>query len=385
MRRAAFLLFTFWWCGSNASLLSLRGHARQLEASTQRSGVPAFYHTSEDIRQVLQHLSVDCKGARLNILSTNGVIDAVDILPLSAGGMHMHHPSRHGNSADDLEDLASNAKESRSTIVLVFGEHPRELISVESGLDLAQTLCAGGPDSQAALERANYRLVVNANPESRAKVEGGDYCLRDNPNGVDLNRNFAEGWDSEIYGDPQAQPGSKPFSEMGSATIRDLLGKAETQIYVSVHSGGEFMLFPYGHSDVARGEPTPDEDKLTGVLKPLSDRYCNSCQVGSIPQLLGYKASGNDMDYAFASGVPLSFTFEIFGSVSLPHGQSGSAGAHGSSVTSSLNDGQKVNEDFACFKDFNPEGKEEYDDVLRRWTSAYLDLSLALSKKAADS
>jgi len=382
MRRIVCALFVLLRFGFAASHLSFRGHAKQRQADARSSGLPAFYHTSEQIRQLLQQLSVECKGARLNIISSNGVVDAVDILPQSAGGMHMHHPHHHGGDAmeQDADDLATSAKDFRPTIMLVFGEHPRELISVESGLDLAQTLCSGGQDSKAALERANYRLVVNANPESRAHVEAGDYCLRDNPNGVDLNRNFAKGWSSEIYGDPQAQPGSKPFSEMGSATIRDLLSDGDTSVYVSVHSGGEFMLFPYGHGNVATGEPTPDVERLTSVLKPLSDRYCNSCQVGSISQLLGYSAFGNDADYAFANGVPLSFTFEIFGSVSLPHGNSASTG---SGTPSS--DGQKVDEDAHCFKDFNPQGKEEYDDVLRRWTSAYLDLSLALSKTGGGS
>ena len=37
--------------------------------------------------------------------------------------------------------------------------------------------------------------MVNANPISRAKVEEGEYCLRENENGVDINRNYDSHWE----------------------------------------------------------------------------------------------------------------------------------------------------------------------------------------------
>ena len=42
-------------------------------------------------------------------------------------------------------------------------------------------------------------MILNANPKSRAKVEKGDYCLRENENGVDLNRNYKSHWKAVIY------------------------------------------------------------------------------------------------------------------------------------------------------------------------------------------
>lgn len=38
----------------------------------------------------------------------------------------------------------------------------------------------------------NYkiRVLINANPESRLRVEEGEYCLRLNENKVDINRYF---------------------------------------------------------------------------------------------------------------------------------------------------------------------------------------------------
>lgn len=46
-----------------------------------------------------------------------------------------------------------------------------------------------------ARQNNEFMLVVNANPGSRMQVEQGDWCLRVNPNGVDLNRNWDEHWE----------------------------------------------------------------------------------------------------------------------------------------------------------------------------------------------
>merc|ERR1719375_2616537 len=77
---------------------------------------------------------------------------------------------------------------------LLFGEHSRELISPESGLHFIRTLCGEVPslaDHAAKVLRDNeYLIVVNGNPGSRQRVEQGDFCLRTNPEGVDLNRNW---------------------------------------------------------------------------------------------------------------------------------------------------------------------------------------------------
>ncbi|OLP90846.1 hypothetical protein AK812_SmicGene27537 [Symbiodinium microadriaticum] len=49
-------------------------------------------------------------------------------------------------------------------------EHARELISAESGLHFAKTLC-DSDKARAELQRSEFLLVVNANPGSRVQVE----------------------------------------------------------------------------------------------------------------------------------------------------------------------------------------------------------------------
>lgn len=43
-------------------------------------------------------------------------------------------------------------------------------------------------------------MVLNANPHSRAKAEKGDFCLRENENGVDINRNYEAHWSPVEFG-----------------------------------------------------------------------------------------------------------------------------------------------------------------------------------------
>jgi len=42
-------------------------------------------------------------------------------------------------------------------------------------------------------------MIINVNPLSRTKVEKGQYCLRENENGVDLNRNYHAHWNEVDY------------------------------------------------------------------------------------------------------------------------------------------------------------------------------------------
>ena len=81
----------------------------------------------------------------------------------------------------------------------VFGEHARELVSPESGLRFLDTLCRSNTnDIKKIRKNFEIRMVLNANPNSRKKVENGEYCLRTNQNKVDLNRNWSSGFVSKV-------------------------------------------------------------------------------------------------------------------------------------------------------------------------------------------
>ena len=99
---------------------------------------------------------------------------------------------------------------------IIFGEHSRELISPEAGLKLIQTLCTENKNEfkDHVMQDYELRMILNVNPISRVKVEAGDYCLRENENGVDLNRNYKAHWnevnDARLT---HVAPGPFAFSE----------------------------------------------------------------------------------------------------------------------------------------------------------------------------
>lgn len=64
------------------------------------------------------------------------------------------------------------------------------MISPETGLAFLEQICKNHKEENEyitnVLNKYHLQLVLNANPSSRKKVEGGDYCLRVNENGIYL-------------------------------------------------------------------------------------------------------------------------------------------------------------------------------------------------------
>jgi hypothetical protein len=74
----------------------------------------------------------------------------------------------------DLITFNENGSKPHKAFVL-FGEHARELISPETGLHFLKELCNNptDPTVKAIKEQYELRMILNVNPLSRAKVEGG--------------------------------------------------------------------------------------------------------------------------------------------------------------------------------------------------------------------
>ena len=71
------------------------------------------------------------------------------------------------------------------------------MISPETGLHYIKDLCNNflSESNKKVLENYELRMIVNANPIAREGVEKGDYCRRENENGVDINRNYDAHWE----------------------------------------------------------------------------------------------------------------------------------------------------------------------------------------------
>eukprot|EP00927_Polykrikos_kofoidii_P050724 TRINITY_DN44610_c0_g1_i1.p1 TRINITY_DN44610_c0_g1~~TRINITY_DN44610_c0_g1_i1.p1 ORF type:complete len:503 (+),score=85.04 TRINITY_DN44610_c0_g1_i1:68-1510(+) len=305
--------------------------------------------------------------------------------------------------------------------LFVFGEHARELITGETSLGLAKSLCGQGPNAERAksvLGDVEFVLVPNANPLSRQQVEKGYYCRRTNEDRVDLNRNWSDEHRdvSKELGD-EMYPGPRSFSEPETQILKGLVDGERPDIYLSVHAGAYLLGMPYGYSS----SRTPKEQAtMMEVLRPISDRFCNGeCPYGNLADLIHYENPGCDIDYVYDRlGTPYVFTWEIYVGEAIRAAYRAEARSRRDAVVETdLSDvgssrqrvnflerqhllrngraeessvarvfseveGPEATQDIAsCLDQFNPRTEEETETVVNTWSSAMLELSAEVFKR----
>lgn len=256
-----------------------------------------FYHTSDEIQAALK--SLQCDG-----LSLVSAADGDVSLPVAK-----------------ISSLSEGKEVTK--VMYVFGEHARELISPEVGLSVVKALCSD--QGREARRSAEYRLILNANPISRRKIEStSDFCIRTNENNVDLNRNYAQGWKEEHEHEGQTgvglmagkqmetfSAGSGPFSEPESRAVAAAFKDFKPHIFVSVHSGTNAIMIPWDYTTQPI-ENRQDHARMAEVAKSISKDFCPLCAVGDGAAVVGYPATGTSSDYAYANGATFSYTWEIY-------------------------------------------------------------------------
>ncbi|XP_055850675.1 zinc carboxypeptidase [Episyrphus balteatus] len=140
----------------------------------------------------------------------------------------------------------------------------------------------------------------------------GNKCI-----GTDMNRNFGFLWMSagasndscsETYAGPfaQSEPEINQLVDYVQALPDDYI-----KIYISLHSYGQYVLSPWGHTE----ELPPDYDAMMHVAKGYADslkrRYGTVFTYGSSALTL-YKVSGSGKEWAYAvKGIPIPYTIEL--------------------------------------------------------------------------
>ncbi|CAB3376073.1 Hypothetical predicted protein [Cloeon dipterum] len=197
--------------------------------------------------------------------------------------------------------------------------HAREWLSTPVCLRIIDEVVA----NPALRDLADWYILPVANPD------GYDYSFTDdrfwrktrspNPDancpGTDPNRNFDFLWDagnptdycSEVY------PGTGAFSEPEVKGIGNLiLDIADNLVlYVAVHSYGEMILYPYGHTV----EPVPNVDQLIAAGTASADAIAavagTAYTVENSASGLYFTYGASD-DFAYGRGaVEFAYTFEL--------------------------------------------------------------------------
>ncbi len=209
--------------------------------------------------------------------------------------------------------------EHQSEAVVYFESltHAREPMSMEVLLYYMWWLLEGygtNPTAKYLLENRTIYLLPVVNPDGykyneRIAPNGGGMIRKNRridsdcdtlSGGVDLNRNYAEGWGSDAGSSPdpcrQTYRGSAAFSEPESQAVRDFIDRIKPVIAYSNHSFGQKLLLPWSHID----KPA-DFDKYAGLasnfIPPSYFGY------GTVRQMLGYLSSGNTRDFMHRQGI----------------------------------------------------------------------------------
>jgi hypothetical protein len=356
-----------------------------------------WYHSADDIHAAMQELVGNCPGAEVSMSQSTEFNSA------EAAGQSI---------ALDVVRIQRSGPQAKKKAMIVFGEHAREIISPETGLNFAKTLCGQGPEGQRGskvLDTVSFTIVPNANPLGRKQVEDGYYCKRTNEDGVDLNRNFGDDHRDaslEKKGD-ETNAGPSGFSEPESKMLKSLVDDERPDIYLSVHSGAYLLGTPFGYTQSRSPE---NEDDMMEVLAPISQKTCNGeCPYGNLAELIHYDSPGCDIDYVSERvGSPYVFTWEIYvgeryrgpylEEARLRRQHSGDkdflqtsfaqkkrrAERRDGSMTSLSKRLSKAwqkllgpeDEELvdSCMDQFNPQSEEETGEVVAKWTGAFLAL-----------
>lgn len=247
------------------------------------------------------------------------------------------------------------------------------------------------------LDNYEIRVIINANPLGRQKVEKGEFCRRANLNNVDINRNWDYKWNKDITIPSEEFPGNKPFSEVETMFIKNTMEDFKPNIFLTVHSGVYGLFIPYAYDSK---ECKTNNSLMKNLLIKIKQKFCSVCDIGSPSMLIGYKSSGTSLDYAYKKlKVPVTYAWEIYTNEKVLPEMSGMQSNNIKNL-SMLNFIQKKSihklkydkslirdllyntsktkfsdfENQICFSLFNPLDKPIYNFIIQNWSNALNEL-----------
>ncbi len=225
-------------------------------------------------------------------------------------------------------------------ILIIAAIHAREYATAELVTRFAEKLVHSygqDPDITWLLDYFEVHVIPQANPDGRKHAEQGQLWRKNTDNddgcdfdrvewgyyyGVDLNRNSSFQWNrggssanacDETYRGPSA--GSEPevqaietyartlFPDQRGPDLTDAAPDHAEGVFISVHSFGELVLFPWDWTDT---QPAPNRDGLQTLGRKFGffNHYevCSDCL---------YNASGTTVDFVYGELGVASYTFEI--------------------------------------------------------------------------
>lgn len=225
----------------------------------------------------------------------------------------------------------------QAPLVVMAAQHARELATAEIAARFAELLITNpndDPDIDWLLDHREIHVIAQQNPDGRRQVEAGAAFWRKNHNetacpggttGVDLNRNSTYFWGNASSGNSCSETYRGPVvaSEPETQALQDYLtsvfedqrpgdsssaAPADTEgLFISIHSFGELVLFPWEGLGGGNENNAPNHDGLAILGRRFGD--FGDYAVGRW-QPLG-PAGGTMVDFAYYEFGVAAYTFEV--------------------------------------------------------------------------
>jgi hypothetical protein len=212
-----------------------------------------------------------------------------------------------------ISDNVSVDETDEAEVLFIGNHHAREVMSVEIPLLFAEYLLVNygsDPTVTARVDTREIYFVPMLNPDGHVYVElnhggaSGSWWRKnrrvnsDASIGVDLNRNYAYGFAHDDIGSSGIMSsityrGEYAFSEPETQVIRDFVNSREFTMWLSYHSYGELLLYPWGFIP----ENTPDHNvysRLGELLTASNGYFAGNLANGAI-----YAVNGDSDDWGY--------------------------------------------------------------------------------------
>jgi len=286
------------------------------------------YPGNEEISQIMENISASLAGVANSSIETVG-------LSVENNPIRLLRISPSVGAGPDSQ--VNNSCASSPLVWVVCGVHAREWISPLACLEIIKNirdifLDQSGSTEDEVLKKFRYNFIVMANPDGyiysmsdmsrrmtrKNRAKAG--CSFSNQDGVDLNRNFATGFNhgDDCYGDPCpfnasycsiTYGGPHPFSEPETRAIRDAMTAEVPWLSLSLHGNGNVWSAPYASQlTAANGTHVEDLEVMTEKLnEKFGSNYSHGCS-----SCVMYRAGGTLSDWVYEDlGVNRSYLHEL--------------------------------------------------------------------------
>jgi len=337
-------LLAEWVAGT--SFLCSRKQATKLRREAKRLGIKSRFstrHLGRQIKEEETQASVHSRADQINtskhkqkpkriinheeFLSADKIFGFIDELEKQNGNVNV---SSIGSSFEGrpIKLVKINGGRGLPKILVDAGIHAREWISPAATLFVLERLARSIARRADRIATGEYEwhVLPLANPDGYEYSRTTDRMWRKNTRknpgskcvGVDLNRNFPEGYGIGASKNPcsEVYQGPNPLSEPESVSLNSYVEATKgIKAAVSVHSFGNVLIFPWGYTTT----PHKNKSKLSKMANFISEHIEKKTKEfykpGTAREVFGSwgLAGGATDDYYITKGIPYSFTFELPG------------------------------------------------------------------------